>query len=161
VYSQIGKIHNRGFELSARGEVFDNLSLIASYAYIDSEIEESVELDTIGKMPARIPAHSGALFAKYAFKSGALNGVTAGAGLRYIGKSWGDDKNSFTVDAATLIDASLTYDFGVINPKWEGLSLQINAKNLANKNFVASCANSTACFYGEGRTVSATLKRSW
>jgi iron complex outermembrane receptor protein len=161
VYSQIGKIHNRGFELSARGEVFDNLSLIASYAYIDSEIEESVELDTIGKMPARIPAHSGALFAKYAFKSGALNGVTAGAGLRYIGKSWGDDKNSFTVDAATLIDASLTYDFGVINPKWEGLSLQINAKNLTNKNFVASCANSTACFYGEGRTVSATLKRSW
>jgi len=161
VYSQIGKIHNRGLELSARGEVNDNLSLIASYAYIDSEIVESVETDTIGKMPARVPGHQAALWATYAFASGPLNGFTAGAGLRYVGKSWGDDQNSFSVDAATLIDASLSYDFAAINPDWDGTSLKINVKNLADKTFVASCANSTACFYGEGRTVTATLKRTW
>ncbi len=161
VYSQIGKIHNHGVELSAKGEIYDNLSIIANYAYTDSETVDSVEANTIGKMPARIPKHSAGLWASYAFKEGALKGVTAGAGLRYIGKSWGDDKNSFTVDATTLVDASLSYDFGAINPKWDGLSLQINAKNLANKNFVASCASAGACFYGEGRTVTATLKRSW
>ncbi|WP_083198221.1 TonB-dependent siderophore receptor [Pararhizobium polonicum] len=161
VYSQIGKIHNRGLELSARGEVYDNLSLIASYAYIDSEIVDSLETDTIGKMPARVPGHQAALWANYAFASGPLDGLTAGAGVRYIGKSWGDDQNSFSVDAATLIDASLSYDFAAVNPDWAGISLKLNVKNLANKTFVASCANSTACFYGEGRTVTATLKRTW
>ncbi|PYE31056.1 iron complex outermembrane receptor protein [Rhizobium sp. PP-WC-1G-195] len=161
VYSQIGKIHNRGLELSARGEVNENLSLIASYAYLDSEIVDSVETDTLGKMPARVPRHQAALWATHAFASGPLNGFTAGAGVRYIGKSWGDDQNRFSVDAAALVDASLSYDFAALNPDWNGTSLKINVKNLANKTFVASCANSTACFYGEGRTVTATLKRTW
>ncbi|EJN00001.1 TonB-dependent siderophore receptor [Phyllobacterium sp. YR531] len=161
VYRQIGKIHNRGVELSAKAEISDNITLIGSYAYLDSEVKNSINELEVGKTPARQPAHQAALWAKYDFDSGALNGLSIGGGVRYQGKSWGDDTNTFEVDAATVFDAMVSYDFEAANPEWKGLKLQVNAKNLANKEYVSSCSNAYACFYGEGRTVTATLKKSW
>jgi iron complex outermembrane recepter protein len=161
VYRQIGKIHNRGVEISAKAQIHDRLTLIGSYAYLDSEVKNSVNELEIGKTPARQPAHQAALWAKYDFDSGALNGLSIGGGVRYQGRSWGDDTNTFEVGSATLFDAMISYDFEAANPDWSGLKLQVNAKNLANKEYVSSCSNAYACFYGEGRTVTATLKKSW
>lgn len=161
VYSQIGEIHNRGLELSAKTEIRDNLSLIASYSYIDSEIVDSVTAGEIGKTPARIPAHQAALWGTYGFDSGALEGLTLGAGVRYVGSSFGNNTDTFKVPAVTLFDAMASYDFGAVNADLKGLSLQVNVKNLADKTYVASCANAYACFYGSGRSVVATLKKTW
>lgn len=161
VYQQIGEIHNRGFEFSARSEITDNLSMIASYSYVDSEIVESVTAAEIGQTPARIPAHQASAWATYRFDTGHLNGLTLGGGVRYIGESWGNNTNTFVVPDVTLYDAMLRYDLGVLNAKWAGAELQVNAKNLADTLFVASCANAYACFYGEGRTITASLKYRW
>lgn len=161
VYRQIGEIHNRGLELSARSEITESLSLIGSYAYIDSEIVDSPDAATVGKTPARIPAHQASIWGKYTFLSGLPEGLSLAAGVRYIGKSHGNDANTFEVDAATLLDAAVTYDFGAIRSEWKGTTLQINAKNIADKTYVASCANAFACFYGSGRSVMATLKSEW
>ncbi|HEY9216356.1 MAG TPA: TonB-dependent siderophore receptor [Ancylobacter sp.] len=161
VYQQIGEIHNRGFEFSARSEITDNLSVIASYSYVDSEIVESVTEAEIGQTPARIPAHQASAWARYSFDTGRLDGLTVGAGVRYIGESWGNNTNTFIVPDVTLFDAMLRYDLGVLNAKWAGAELQLNAKNIADTLYVASCANAYACFYGEGRTVTASLKYRW
>lgn len=160
VYSQIGKIHNRGIELSARTEFSDNLSAIASYSYIDSKITETVTASELGKTPARVPQHQASLWGTWSF-DGALDGLTLGAGVRYIGTSQGNNANTFQVAAATLFDAMISYDFGAVSEDMKGLSLQVNAKNLADKTYVASCASAYACFYGEGRSVMATLKKTW
>ena len=53
------------------------------------------------------------------------------------------------------------YDLGAMNAKLQGAVLQLNAKNIADNVYVASCANAYACFYGEGRTVTASLKYNW
>ncbi len=161
VYSQVGKIHNRGIELSARAEVTNNLSLIAGYSYIDSIVKESVNTSEVGKMPARIPQHQASLWATYTADEGALEGLTVGGGLRYIGTSWGDGGNSFKVGAVTLFDAMASYDFGAKSPELKGLSLQLNVKNIGDERYVASCASAYACFYGEGRSIVATLKKEW
>lgn len=161
VYSQTGKIRNHGVELSARAEVTDNLSLIAGYSFIDSVVKESVATGEVGKMPSRIPQHQASLWATYTVDSGALEGLTLGGGLRYIGTSWGNGANTFKVDAVTLFDAMASYDFGVKDPDLKGLSLQVNVKNVGDERYVASCANAYACFYGEGRSVVATLKKQW
>ncbi|WP_435655770.1 TonB-dependent siderophore receptor [Brucella pituitosa] len=161
VYSQIGKIHNHGIELSARGDVTANLSLIASYAYTRSKIEESVTASEVNMTPARIPEHQAALWGTYDFVGTHLEGLKVGAGVRYIGKSWGNNANSFEVPSVMLVDAMVSYDFGALKTELEGLSLQVNAKNLGDKNYVASCANAYACFYGEGRSLIATLKKAW
>ena len=161
VYSQVGKIHNRGIELSARAEVTDSLSLIAGYSYIDSIVKESVNAGEVGRTPARIPQHQASLWATYTADEGALEGLTVGGGLRYIGTSWGDGGNSFKVGAVTLFDAMASYDFGAKNPDLKGLSLQVNVKNIGDERYVASCASAYACFYGEGRSIVATLKKEW
>ena len=161
IYQQIGKIHNRGVEFSARAEVTDNLSVIAGYSYIDSVVKESVDSGEVGKMPSRIPQHQAALWASYTADSGALEGLTIGGGVRYLGTSWGNNTNMFKVGATTLFDAMASYDFGAKSPDLKGLSLQVNVKNIGDERYVSSCASAYACFYGEGRSIVATLKKQW
>lgn len=161
VYSQIGEIHNRGIELSARAEVTNNLSLIAGYSYIDSVVKASVDSSIVGKTPSRVPAHQAALWATYTVDTGALEGLTVGGGVRYMGSSWGNGTNTFKVGAVTLFDAMASYDFGAASPDLKGLSLQVNVKNIGDERYVSSCANAYACFYGEGRSIVATLKKQW
>jgi iron complex outermembrane receptor protein len=161
VYRQIGEIHNKGVELSARTELTDNLSVIASYAHIDSEVVDSVSAAEIGKMPARIPKDQAALWAKYSFDRSFFPGLTLGAGVRYVGESWGNSANTFEVPEVTLFDAMARYDFGALAPSLEGVDLQVNVKNIGDETYVASCANAYACFYGEGRVVTGTLTYRW
>ena len=161
VYSQIGEIHNRGVELSARAEVTGNLSVVAGYSYIDSVVKASVDASIVGKMPSRVPPHQASLWATYTVDTGALDGLTIGGGMRYLGSSWGNGTNTFKVGATTLFDAMVSYDFGAASPEMKGLSLQVNVKNIGDERYVASCANAYACFYGEGRSVMATLKKQW
>ncbi|WBF43513.1 hypothetical protein OLD77_12645 [Serratia rubidaea] len=36
-------------------------------------------------------------------------------------------------------------------PALRGATLQLNVNNVADKHYVASCGNTSACFYGSGR----------
>lgn len=161
VAQQIGAIHNRGVELSAQAEITRNLSLIANYSHIESVIVRTGVTEERGRTPARIPADMAALWVKYAFDSGILRGLTLGAGVRHLGTSWGDNANTFRVPAYTLVDAMLAYDLGVLNRRYEGASLQLNAKNIGDVTYTASCASKSACFYGEGVTVTGALNVRW
>ena len=161
VYQQIGEVHNRGFEFSARTEVNKNLSLIAAYSYIDSTITETGVTSELGKTPSRIPQNTASLWATYAFDTGNLRGLEVGGGVRYIGTSWGNNANTFEVPAYTLFDAMLKYDLGVLDAGMQGAQLQFNAKNIGNLTYVASCANAYSCFYGEGLSVTGSVKYNW
>ena len=55
----------------------------------------------------------------------------------------------------------LGYDLGELNGNLKGATVQFNVNNLANTKYVASCASDTACFYGVGRTLTATVNYSW
>jgi iron complex outermembrane receptor protein len=76
--------------------------------------------------------------------------------LRYVGEIFGDDFNSFKNDDRVFVDAALSYDFGAQNPKLEGVSLQVNAKNLFDvRKPVCTAGN---CYWDEGRSVSGSLR---
>ena len=82
------------------------------------------------------------------------DGLTIGAGMRYLGESWADDANTLEVPAATLFDATLRYqedDWGVA----------LNVTNILDTEYVASCLSPVSCGYGAGRQVSLSLNRSW
>jgi outer membrane receptor protein involved in Fe transport len=55
-----------------------------------------------------------------------------------------------------LYDAMVSYELGELNSSLKGAKVQFNVNNLANTKYVASCASDSACFYGIGRTVTAT-----
>lgn len=160
-YRQIGEIASKGIELEARAEITDNLSLVASYSHINQEVTETLVTTELGKSPARVPIDQASLWAKYEFLDGPLDGLGVGAGVRYLGKSWGNAANTFEVDPVTLFDASISYDFSRKSPDLEGLKLQVNVTNLADEKYVASCASAYACFAGSRRSVTASLNYSW
>jgi iron complex outermembrane recepter protein len=101
------------------------------------------------------------LWANYTLHSGLARGFGFGGGVRYVGFSYGDEANSFKVPAFTLVDATLHYDFGEMSHVLRGYRIQVNANNLFDKSYVASCFSSEGCYFGLRRTVYATLKFDW
>lgn len=156
---QTGEITSRGIELEGVASLDSGIDLRLAYTYLDTEISKATSIDESGSnegnTPFGVPTHSASLWANYKVQSGVLEGLGLGAGVRYVGETYGDDANSFKVPAVTLVDAAISYDL-------KNVQLQFNASNLFDKAYVASCFNRDfGCFYGEGRKLSGTLKYSW
>lgn len=166
-YKGVGGVDSRGVELEARVQVSDNLQLMGSYTYNDVEYSKSYYVfdalggvaDAKGNTPYQTPEQMASLWADYAFKGGLLAGLTLGAGARYVGESYGSDLNDFQVPAYTLFDAALSYD--LVNLGLKGTSLRVNANNLTDEYYVASCYSANACYLGEERSVVASVTQKF
>lgn len=156
---QTGEARVRGIEMEAKVRITHSLDFIGAYTFMDSEITKSNDGNQ-GKPLFMTPRHQLALWTNYRFENGPLAGLGLGAGLRYRGRMWGSS-NEIEVPSNTLVDASVTYDFGKAKPEWDGLRLTVAARNLFDKDYISTCSNWEGCFYGEGRTVNATLKYKW
>ncbi|SFT57233.1 TonB-dependent siderophore receptor [Mesorhizobium sp. YR577] len=157
---QTGEIRSRGIELEGVASLDAGWDVRAAYTYLDTKITSPTSVNEDGtsdegNTPFGVPSHSASLWANYSFTSGKLEGLGLGAGVRYVGSSYGDDANTFKVPGATLVDAAVRYD-------WNSVRLQLNASNLFDKKYVASCfSESFGCFYGEGRKVTGTMTYRW
>lgn len=160
-FENAGEVRSKGVEAEIHSSLWDSVNLIGSYTYTDAETVNTTVAGTEGKTPARIPAHMASAFASYTFPAGPLKSLTTGVGVRYIGTSYGDAKNTFKVPAVDLYDAMVSYELGELNSSLKGAAVQFNVNNIADTKYVASCASDTACFYGVGRTVTATVSYSW
>lgn len=160
---QTGEVRVRGIEVEGKANLAAGLDLVASYAYQDSKITRTNTAAQLGNRFQLTPVHQAALWANYTVQSGALEGLGVGGGLRHVGSRFGDLNNLIELPSFTLFDAALSYDFGKKNPSLEGLTLRVNANNLFDKRYVTSCASLTSgnCYYGEGRSVTASLKYKW
>ena len=49
----------------------------------------------------------------------------------------------------------MRYDIG------NGMVASVNARNIADKRYVATCTAVSACYYGQGRSVTARLDMRW
>ena len=157
---QTGEVRARGIEVEARATVLDNLDLIAAYAFTDAEVTRSNGVD-FGKRPTVVPRHMASLWGNYTFKTGMLAGLGLGAGVRYVGKGAGDPGNTFFTPDYTLVDAAISYDFGIANPALKAWKIQVNAHNLFDKEYIAGCYAAVQCSFGLRRTVLATLSYRW
>ena len=156
---QTGEVRSRGFELEGRATLEQGLELIASYSYMDNINTQSTTAQ--GKHPTYVPDQTAGLWADYTIQTGTFTGLGFGGGVRYIGRSYVDAANTMTVPDYTLVDAAIHYDFGRADPRLKGWRAALNASNLFDKGYVSACATATKCFYGAGRTITATLAYRW
>ncbi|WP_212626095.1 TonB-dependent siderophore receptor [Pseudomonas sp. PP3] len=163
-YRAVGAVRSQGLELEAHMQLTNNLKVLGSYTFTDIEYSKSMvstlstDTDLIenkGNSPTQAPRHMASVWADYAFDYGALNGLRLGGGVRYVGYSWADAENTIKVPSYTLFDASVGYDLGKVGLK--GVDVRLNANNLTNESYVASCASLNFCYLGEERNVSATV----
>lgn len=154
---QTGEIRSRGIELEAKAALTQDINIIASWAMTDAKYTKDTTLQ--GKHPYQIPKYQAALWADYTFNEMPLSGLTLGGGVRYVGQTYGDDTNSFTVAPYALVDSVVKYDlahFGLA-----GTSVAINVNNLLNRHYVASCYADYACYWGTDRRIIATATFSF
>ncbi len=157
---QTGEIRARGIELDATASLTNGLNLVAAYTYTDAENTNGAAT-TIGKRPIGVPRHSVSLWGDYALPSGPLQGLGFGGGVRYFGDTFGDAANTLHIPGYALLDATLHYDLGQVRPQLSGAKLVLNATNLLDKRYVATCTSLSACYYGTGRMVTVDLHTQW
>jgi len=160
-YNQIGKVNSQGIETEIHAQPTPEIKLIAAYTYTDATTKESDTAAEVGHSPAAIPRHAASAWGSYSFLNGALDGLTVGTGVRYVGKAGGDNTGEYYVPHYTLYDAMVKYELGQAVPALKGTSLQFNVQNLTDEHYVASCSNAYACFYGSGRTFVASVDYRW
>lgn len=158
-YRALGEVTSNGFELEARAVVMDGLDVVAAYNYNHAEITGGAAAE-IGMVPAVTPAHVASLWANYKFDEGsAVPGLSVGAGVRLQSATYTDTTNTAKNDAAVYLDASASYDFGAVDKKFEGVSAAFAVRNIADER--ATVCNSGYCYMGQGRNITASLKRRW
>ncbi|MCJ2036376.1 TonB-dependent siderophore receptor [Methylobacterium sp. J-068] len=168
---QTGEVGVQGIEFEARANLDENLTLIGGFSLLD--IRNTADITTtrnaltgatvplLGRRPVQVPDSTASAFATYRFTDGPLIGFELGGGVRYLGPSWGDPANSFKVPASVLLDAVASYDLKYIDPTLQGFTMQLNAQNLLDEQYVTGCFTYSGCYYGLPRTVYATLRYRW
>ena len=159
IQRQIGKIGVRGVELEGKLAMNERLNLTFAYAYWDAEIREDGIVGNKGNRPSRVPDQIASLWADYTVPGtraagGTRGDVTLGAGVRYVGGTFGDDANTVAVPSYTLVDASLRYGLS------RNVDLSLSVSNLFDEDYLTTSYYGSA-YYGDGRTVRASLKYTW
>lgn len=149
----------RGVELEGKLELSPQLSVLASYTYTDAEYTRSNDGNQ-GKQVSLTPRRQAAAWVDYAFTD-ALAGLSAGAGVRYVGSRFGNSSNTIELSSYTLVDAALRYDLRRMGGQWRNASVALNVNNLFDKDYVGVCLSNTRCYFGAPRTVMATLTYRW
>lgn len=157
---QVGEAKVKGIEVEANGALTRDLSVIASYAYTDSEVTRTTIAAQQGKRLPQTPEHQAALWLDHTWHEGPLNGLSLAAGIRYLTGAYGDAAGAFAFPTATLFDAALRYDLGALSPSLRGFRLAVNGSNLGDK-VTANCDAATECFYTARRLVLGTLSYRW
>ncbi|UDF31834.1 UNVERIFIED_ORG: TonB-dependent siderophore receptor (plasmid) [Roseateles sp. XES5] len=160
---QTGEQRVRGLEIEGKYELTPELSLLASYAYSDSEVVRSNRAVEVGREMLRLPEHQGSVWVAY--QPSAVEGLTLSAGVRALSSYQTDStyRADLRIPARTLVDIGAEYDFAALGTDFAGTKLKVNVTNLFDKEYVSHCLNITggSCNYGAGRAITASLKYSW
>ena len=139
----------KGVELQAQAQITDNLSGQLAYTYQTRTDRGSDGIDYHNTLFAK---HSASLRGVYAFDQGTLNGLSLGAGVRYVGTSKVDGQwavaayKGLKVPSSTVFDLFARYDFA---RNW---TAQVNVDNIGNRKYIAAC-DASYCYYGQGRSI--------
>ncbi len=165
----VGEAKVRGFELEAVGNVNENLKLTAAYTYANSKMTKVTNpLDKNRPLPLT-PENSASAWADYTWRTGLLEGFGIGFGVRYVGATdnvaigslaYVRDKSDGHSSDYTVYDAAVHYDLGQISNSLKGASLSVNANNVFDKEYIATC-DGFYCYYGDRRNVLASVNYKW
>ena len=142
--TQSGELTTKGFEIEASYRLPGNFELLANYGYSKLKSETNTDLDYM-------PRHTASIWSAKTFGLPDAAQLRLGAGVVYNGKSVSTSSVwSIVTPSRTTVDA-----LAEIN--WQNWRFAINATNLLNNKFYASCLARGDCFMGAPRNVMGTM----
>lgn len=159
-YRQVGESRSKGVELEINSDISRNLNLTASYTYTDARVTKDAPGSLIeGHQMTGVPRNQASAWAKYRFLEGSLRGVSVGGGVRYFDSTFAYTQPALygrlNAGEVTLVDAAIGYQ---IDRHW---SLDLNARNLFDKEYVSGCNDAGRCYWGDSRTLLGTVSYNW
>ncbi|GAA78596.1 TonB-dependent siderophore receptor [Pseudoalteromonas sp. 20-92] len=148
-----GEQRVQGLELSATGLITKEWTVIASYTYQDSEVTKASgdDIIQIGNELPRTPKNSASIWTTYEISEQ----LSFGAGMQYLGERYSSSSSTRArAPSYTIFDLMVAYDVS------KDLSLQLNAENLGDKDYVNQLGGGHFV-PGEGRKFSLTASYSF
>jgi len=134
---QKGEVNVQGVELDMATSLTSKIDLLANYTYTHARTDDRPGPEGY---VAEVHPHMASAWATYKFSIGEYDGFKVGGGVRYIGNNE-DDTGTLDIPSVTLLDAMVSYD-----AKDWGAS--INANNITDETYIASCLSRGDCWYG-------------
>ncbi|MDR2848966.1 MAG: TonB-dependent receptor, partial [Verrucomicrobiota bacterium] len=158
-YDTEGENVSQGLELSLTGNITDNWSIYAAYAYNEYENKAT------GQTFDRFPPHSVTLSTSYRIERGPLSDCVAGAAYRYRHKYMttirgGYIGEDFYVDDSHVFDCSLDVPFSKFGGS-KNVTASFGIKNIFGEKYIESNRHYYQCFPGEPRTFEIALRAAF
>jgi len=158
VYLNVGGIRSRGVEAALAYRATPGLTLSGSYTYNHATYigtGNAAQDADIGVTPGRQVINSprtmwvlAADYKRAVFK--------VGTAAKFVGDRFIDNGGTDVAPGFTIVDAYAGVDLGAMNDLLKGLSLTVQANNLADRRYLAG-ADGGAAFLGAARSVTAAL----
>lgn len=148
---QTGEVRSRGLELEGVANVAHGLNLHAGYTLTSAIDTQDIQPDHIGKWLPQTPRNQVSGLADYTVQHGRFTGLGGNLGVRFVGTNAADSANSFFVPNYALLDAALRFGY-------RHTLFRVNATNLTDKRYVATCIGTASCYYGFARNVVGTAQ---
>ena len=152
--------HNRsqGVELSATGDITENWTVMAMYAYT-YYTDYSADSDGKARHFARTPRHALTLHTSYRIPVAPLDGIAVGLGYRFRSESYATMRGAYVddnlyFDHANIFDVNMTVPFTKFGAgEWgEDWFLTLGVRNIFGERYFETSRHYYECFVGEPRT---------
>ncbi len=162
---QVGKVRSQGIEVEASAPLPYGFNAKLAYSRQRVKKVEDVVPANIGLPLATVGRGGISANLEWAPTEGPASGFAIGGAVRHVDKTYADfyaDGVARYTPAYTVFDALIRYDLGKLSPRLANVDLGVNATNLFDKKYLTSCFTNYAwCWYGNRRTVQATIGYRW
>jgi iron complex outermembrane receptor protein len=145
VYTQLGKVHNRGLSMEGSYKLDDHFKLYANYTYLRSRMQD--DLDTLGdgiyytKGKTLINAPRNAGYVSFNYDNGPF---WAAINAKYQGSIWGDWSNTERVGGYTTFNLDAGWNFDDFSSMFRKPYVKLNVYNLTDKKALTYASNATS-----------------
>ncbi|WP_426286206.1 TonB-dependent siderophore receptor [Luteibacter sp. E-22] len=140
---QAGRAKTRGVEFEASTRIGRHVDLIGTYTWTKARPDD-------GTIVAGLPKNQASVWSVYHVNDADSDGFSFGVGARYIGTNY-DETGTLKVPEKTLFDAMVAYTQG----PWR---FSVNAANVTDQAYNATCLARGDCFYGPRRSIVGTAR---
>ena len=138
---QVAQQRSQGAEVEIRGQVTDRWSIIGSYAYTDTLINDPGQPDD-GQRAIGVPLNSASLWNRYNVEQNEHQTIGFGLGVVYVGDREGDPTDpTFILPSYTRWDAGVFYKRG-------RLDASLYLENIFDTTYYTSSINQLEIYPG-------------
>jgi iron complex outermembrane receptor protein len=147
---QIGEQSSRGIEASVSFRLPAGFGIELNGTLLDAEYDRflSGNVDYAGKTPPDVPEQAGNLWLTWE----GHDSLRAQAGVRYVGRRYSNQANTFRVPGYTVVDAGLSYAFS------DTMAVDVRGHNLFDEVYAISTYDNEQWVLGRPRAFEVVLR---